>query len=626
MDTIKVAGQKADEFGLEGRSKEDFILNETLGKKLVPEEHLSEATQIILGPRHSTEMSNLLKVNFTERVDALRSSVEGVLESKTKERISLLDRLSSNNATEATVIDELKRFEAEYNVKQRNIEESVVNRLEGPHTQQQIALRQRQLEDIAETMNMYSDSESLARIRDLAGKSQEEMLAEYRSKLSAEETSRRERLEKEREEAEIQLRREHEDQLRRVQETLKEEEAKAEAELEAKREALVKRNEEFQRKQEEVTGEHDNAEKERIRAAFEKEHEVALNALQHEKKTQKDKLKDRLTARRKSSIMDGSEDKMGMMSSASAPVLPPARKTIAKPMDRADSNLQNTGVMKSIHLIENKLERIDRVIGQLESGGIGGAGVATKALEARFERVLEMLEKNDAQKIPGAPLTSAAQPVYQDSSEPHSGDELVVVPDDSLPLQDQARLDFGRNLAGMVGLHHIDLKAVSALPPSTVQNNSFKNSYFYDHSSKTLYVHSSRLSSSGDFGLVVIHALSHIKINPTDMSNDTDPAFMAEFYTNIKILNQDLYKKTTVAGPNLGATRPTTRNMLSRGDSHRNLSQTRGQSSTHLLNQEARPTPGEYFTAQHMQDRVRQYAEEAGIPAEYIERYSQEAK
>lgn len=125
---------------------------------------------------------------------------------------------------------------------------------------------------------------------------------------------------------------------------------------------------------------------------------------------------------------------------------------------------------------------------------------------------------------------------------------------------------------------------------------------------------------------------------------------MAEFYTNIKILNQDLYKKTTVAGPNLGATRPTTvhrpmssvdaskpgsrmlsrsdskRNMLSRGDSHRNLSQTRGQSSTHLLNQEARPTPGEYFTAQHMQDRVRQYAEEAGIPAEYIERYSQEAK
>ena len=137
------------------------------------------------------------------------------------------------------------------------------------------------------------------------------------------------------------------------------------------------------------------------------------------------------------------------------------------------------------------------------------------------------------------------------------------------------------------------------------------------------------------------------------MSNDTDPAFMAEFYTNIKILNQDLYKKTTVAAPTIGATRPSTsthrpmssveaskpgsrmlsrsdsKRNLSRGDSHRNLGNvaSQGRSSTHLLSQESRgPPPGEYFTAQHMHDRVRQYAEEAGIPADYLERYSQEAK
>lgn len=137
------------------------------------------------------------------------------------------------------------------------------------------------------------------------------------------------------------------------------------------------------------------------------------------------------------------------------------------------------------------------------------------------------------------------------------------------------------------------------------------------------------------------------------MSNDTDPAFMAEFYTNIKILNQDLYKKTTVATPSIGVTRPNTsthRPMssvdgvkpgsrmlnrsdsklnLSRGDSHRNLSggaQTRVSSAHFISSQEARASPVEYFTAQHMQDRVRQYAEEAGIPSEYLERYSQEAK
>lgn len=136
------------------------------------------------------------------------------------------------------------------------------------------------------------------------------------------------------------------------------------------------------------------------------------------------------------------------------------------------------------------------------------------------------------------------------------------------------------------------------------------------------------------------------------MSNDTDPAFMAEFYTNIKILNQDLYKKTTVAPPGIGprpatsihrpmssadASKPSSRMLnrsdskrnLSRGDSHRNLGTVSNQtrSSAHLLTQESRGSPpGEYFTAQHMQERVRQYAEEAGIPVDYLERYSQEAK
>jgi hypothetical protein len=160
------------------------------------------------------------------------------------------------------------------------------------------------------------------------------------------------------------------------------------------------------------------------------------------------------------------------------------------------------------------------------------------------------------------------------------------------------------------------------------------------------------------------------------MSNDTDPAFMAEFYTNIKILNQDLYKKTTVAATapgtsggdrDRGGARPSTstihrpmsssvgnsdkpgsrllsrgdshRNMLSRGASHSNLAHVGAQgkqpSASHLTSQEGPQSQGqgqgrpvaatEYFTAQHMQDRVRQYAAEAGIPADYLERYSQEA-
>ena len=76
-------------------------------------------------------------------------------------------------------------------------------------------------------------------------------------------------------------------------------------------------------------------------------------------------------------------------------------------------------------------------------------------------------------------------------------------------------------------------------------NNAFKSSYFYDHSANTLYVHHKKISQSGDFGLVMIHALSHIKVNPKDLSNDADIMYMAEFYKNLKLLSKDLYKKSS---------------------------------------------------------------------------------
>ncbi len=36
-------------------------------------------------------------------------------------------------------------------------------------------------------------------------------------------------------------------------------------------------------------------------------------------------------------------------------------------------------------------------------------------------------------------------------------------------------------------------------------------------------------------------------MNPVDLSNDADPRFVAEFYKNLKILSQDLYKKSAAA-------------------------------------------------------------------------------
>ena len=61
------AKAKAQSSGLSLREIEDFCINEVLGKKLVPPQHMSEAVSAILSDRHADEASKLVERNFDER-------------------------------------------------------------------------------------------------------------------------------------------------------------------------------------------------------------------------------------------------------------------------------------------------------------------------------------------------------------------------------------------------------------------------------------------------------------------------------------------------------------------------------------------------------------------------------
>jgi hypothetical protein len=170
-------------------------------------------------------------------------------------------------------------------------------------------------------------------------------------------------------------------------------------------------------------------------------------------------------------------------------------------------------LQQSMRLIESKLERIDNVIKALEGASFGGVGV--EKLE-RIDRVMTALENSGLLNGTVNPFPVASTPaasVHIDSAEPPEGDSLVPVPDNQLSIQEAARIEFGRHLVTMVNVKQVDLKAARSLPPSSFTNNSFRNSYLYKHDTNELFIHTNRLSSSGDFGLVVIHALSHIKVN-----------------------------------------------------------------------------------------------------------------
>ena len=73
-------------------------------------------------------------------------------------------------------------------------------------------------------------------------------------------------------------------------------------------------------------------------------------------------------------------------------------------------------------------------------------------------------------------------------------------------------MDFGYQLISLLGMKGLSIKIATSLPDCNNTKIAFRNSYRYQHSEKCLYVHSSRISSSGDFGLILLHALSHIKV------------------------------------------------------------------------------------------------------------------
>lgn len=74
----------------------------------------------------------------------------------------------------------------------------------------------------------------------------------------------------------------------------------------------------------------------------------------------------------------------------------------------------------------------------------------------------------------------------------------------------------------------VTILVASNLPPNNYTRNCFRNSFHYEHATKILFVREERMETVGEFVLVVIHCLSHIKVD--DITNDYNPDFLREFY------------------------------------------------------------------------------------------------
>lgn len=131
----------------------------------------------------------------------------------------------------------------------------------------------------------------------------------------------------------------------------------------------------------------------------------------------------------------------------------------------------------------------------------------------------------------------------------------------------------------------------------------------------------------------------HQQVNPSDLSNDADPKFLAEFYKNLKILSQDLYKKSVVASTNSSAaafSSPAGKADAGRNNpklakfktqaSMKNLdipsNVSGGDEASAVVGNPAFAHPADYFTAESLHERMKTYAQQGGIPLDYLDRYA----
>jgi hypothetical protein len=98
-----------------------------------------------------------------------------------------------------------------------------------------------------------------------------------------------------------------------------------------------------------------------------------------------------------------------------------------------------------------------------------------------------------------------------------------------------------------ISLPQVKIAVAKALPDTVANASAFRNSYHYDHSRRTLYIRQTRMANIGEFVLIMMHGLAHIKAcqneNRTNFAgwNDGDPSFLTEFYGLLEACTEEMF-------------------------------------------------------------------------------------
>ena len=158
-------------------------------------------------------------------------------------------------------------------------------------------------------------------------------------------------------------------------------------------------------------------------------------------------------------------------------------------------------------------------------------------LFSQLSEIHKILQNNCTHHVhPGdvAPPTAGSHGSYIDLKDAQweCKGELVPVDVQSLKPSDFVVYRFGSFVASLLNMGSempgVTILIASNLPPNNYTHNCFRNSFFYQHEKKILFIRKERLESVGEFVVVLMHCLSHIRVG--DLICDNNPTFLREFY------------------------------------------------------------------------------------------------
>lgn len=134
---------------------------------------------------------------------------------------------------------------------------------------------------------------------------------------------------------------------------------------------------------------------------------------------------------------------------------------------------------------------------------------------------------------------------YIDTEDPEQNEgALTIITDGTLTLTQLIVCRFGHFILFTLQQKYRTMKRVKlliakTLPKTSYVRNAFKNSFYFDENSNTLFIRHTRLATVGKFVLTLVHCLAHIHAG--NLFDDTHPEFLKYFYAFLTGVNEEIF-------------------------------------------------------------------------------------